>query len=78
MVRTGAPSVVRRAVDLASRVGAATTDVDLHGVLRRELALLLEAFAAAGHTGHDVRGSTRAVEGALPEPANEGGARQER
>ena len=75
---TGAPGVVRRAVELARRVGAATTDVDVHAALRRELALLLEAFAAAGHTGHDVRVLTRAVEGALPAPRGEGGARQER
>ncbi len=63
---TGSPAVVRRAVNLARRVGGATDSVDVHAALRRELQLLVEAFAAADHSEHDVESITRAVRDAAP------------
>jgi len=62
---TSSPAVVRRAVELARRVGTATDEVAVRDALRSELALLADAFAGADHLEHDVRTVRSAVDDAV-------------
>lgn len=52
---SSAPSVMHATLELVERVGDESRTVQMRAVLREQVHLLREAFAAAGHQQHDVR-----------------------